>query len=375
MTSPYVLELKNYRHVLSDPARNDTFTVRIEKDIQLERGRFVSILGDSGCGKTTLLTLLGLLRAPDLNIQSSDVNGYGPCFLFNFIDDSGNEKRIDVFELWHRRKNKVLETIRRKYIGFALQSGELLMAFNVRQNIEVPLHLNGITGKAATERVNQLLDAFELQSSDNSGKSLGNSLISKLSGGEFQRVVLARSIAHSPQLILIDEPTSALNRELAIKALVQLKRMRESSATPTTIIMITHDRQLAYDFSDVIVQMGPDGNSGYIKDIITQNPPTIEEILLEEEKRKQKEARYGSKSENVQSAQQNEGVQNSNADQEVSNASASSAEQNSANQPENSRPQASQENPPAIEPPAPEAPPAPTTTPETSDGQDAEKNQ
>ena len=294
MTSKYVLELKNYNHVLSDPARNDTFTVRIEKAIQLERGKFVSILGDSGCGKTTLLTLLGLLRAPDLNIASSDSSDNRPGFVYNFIDDDGKELKIDVFEHWHRRKHKVLETIRRKYIGFALQSGELLMAFNVRQNIEVPLHLNGIFGKDAAARVDQLLDAFELQSKDQSGKSLGNSLISKLSGGEFQRVVLARSIAHSPQLILIDEPTSALNRELAIKALIQLKQMKETSSDkPTTIVMITHDRQLAYDFSDVIVQMAPDGNAGYIKDIIHQNPPTIEEILLEETIRKQKESQYG----------------------------------------------------------------------------------
>ena len=301
----FVLELKNYEHVLSDPDRNDTFTVRITKNIQLERGKFVSILGDSGCGKTTLLTLIGLLRSPDSKIAKSDSHGDEPCFVINLINDKGEQESVDVFKFWHERKNSQLELIRRKYIGFALQSGELLTAFNVRENIEVPLHLNGVTGKKATDRVDYLLRAFDLQTADKR-KDLGNSLIKKLSGGEFQRVVLARSISHFPQLILIDEPTSALNRELAIKALIQFNEMRkpkeETKGYMPTIIMITHDRELAYDFSDVIIEMGPDGNSGYIKNIVEQTPPDKDFIVQKETLRKQREAQYGQNNANASDA-------------------------------------------------------------------------
>ena len=200
---------------------------------------------------------------------------------------------------------------------------------------------------------------------------------------------MARSIAHSPQLILIDEPTSALNRELAIKALVQLKKMRETSNAPTTIIMITHDRQLAYDFSDVIVQMGPDGNAGYIKDVITQTPPTIEEILLEEEKRKQKEAQYGSQKVNAPSVQQKTGVQNNvhnnvhnkrpgKVVQKPGHPSAGQKVNNLAKPPKKPNPLESQEIPSATLPPAPEMspppqlPPAPRISPAFSDNQDAD---
>lgn len=247
------LELRNFKHVLSASNRDDHFSVFVDR-LTLERGRFISILGESGCGKTTLLTLLGLLRAP-----SRPGDGETPVFHMT-IQTEGSFQTIDILDLWKRRSYQKLEELRRRYLGFALQEGELLLSHTVSQNIAVPLALNGITGKKAESRVRQLLEAFGLSTEN---RDLGNAKVQRLSGGEKQRVVLARSIAHAPQLVFIDEPTAALNRDLARSALQNLKEIQSGS----TIVMITHDELLAKEFSDVIVRMKPDGNSGYVDSI------------------------------------------------------------------------------------------------------------
>ncbi len=251
----YVLELENFSHVLSDSRRQDVFIVNINKPIRLQRGKFISILGESGCGKTTLLTLMGLLRAP--NIQNK-----GPAvFNMKIYDEYQNTSCINynVLDLWKKRKFKKLEELRRKYIGFALQEGELLLSHSVSQNIAVPLALNGIVGKEAKARIQYLLSEFKL----NTPKDLTHANVGKLSGGEKQRVVLARAIAHSPQLVFVDEPTAALNRDLARSSLQNLQNIQSQS----TIVMITHDELLAKEFSDVIIRMQPKGPEGYVSEI------------------------------------------------------------------------------------------------------------
>lgn len=172
----------------------------------------------------------------------------------------------DLRQFWLRRQRTQIERLRREHIGFALQNGELLPSLTVRENIAVPLRLNGLTGKRCWDRVNELLSTFRLDGSEATDdeaarqrhlQRLAYSRINKLSGGEYQRVALARAIAHRPTLLYVDEPTSALNRELAWGALEQMRLLQCSESSQGAAVMITHDEQLAIAFADVIIRMSP----------------------------------------------------------------------------------------------------------------------
>ncbi|MEK6238498.1 MAG: ATP-binding cassette domain-containing protein, partial [Planctomycetales bacterium] len=217
--------------------------------------------GPSGCGKTTLLSVIGLLRHPT-NPQSLT------RFTLNINEptkgDDASSTTHDLRDLWVRRQERRIERLRRQYVGFALQSGELLPSLTVRENIAVPLRLAGFNGRQRRERVDELLAAFHLTrvtgSEDDpkaSSDALANSRVNRLSGGEYQRVSLARAIAHRPQLVFVDEPTAALNREMAHDALVQFRDLQQQSDHSGATIMITHDESLAEEFATLVVRMAP----------------------------------------------------------------------------------------------------------------------
>lgn len=255
-----VLEVEGLEQRLSDSERPEQFVVRVPDRLVVMPGDFVAMLGPSGCGKTTLLTVLGLLRAPT---DASSIKTFRLR-----VQENGANREIDLAQLWRRRAQSSIEGIRRRFIGFALQSGELLPALTVRENIEAPLRLNGWASRLRASRVDHLISAFGLkrarqESNGVSGKpngdiyDLGMARVNKLSGGEYQRVSLARSIAHEPQLIFVDEPTAALNRELARGALQEFRNLLDSGRTSSAAIMITHDEQLAEEFATLIVRMAP----------------------------------------------------------------------------------------------------------------------
>ncbi|GHT18132.1 hypothetical protein FACS1894189_5490 [Planctomycetales bacterium] len=256
--TPPVIEVDGLEHQLRDPESGDTFTLCIDKPLTIRAGSFTTILGPSGCGKTTLLTLVGLLRKPSKPKEIKTFRIYG-------------DKMYDLADLWHRGSERQIEKLRRQFIGFALQSGELLSSLTVSENIAVPLRLNGVPESQCRKRVTELLNAFDL-GGEAKGNRLAHARINKLSGGEFQRVVLARAIAHSPQIVFVDEPTSALNRELARKALIQLKSLQGEKESTTAVVMITHDETLSEEFSDQIVRMAPEATraAGGIVEIITK---------------------------------------------------------------------------------------------------------
>ncbi|MDR0706175.1 MAG: ATP-binding cassette domain-containing protein [Planctomycetaceae bacterium] len=253
-----VLEVDGLEHQLYDPENGDTFTLCIDRPLVFRAGSFTTILGPSGCGKTTLLTLLGLLRKPSSPKTIKKFCIYG-------------DVKYDLADLWQRGYERHIEKLRRQFIGFALQSGELLSSLTVSENIAFPLRLNGVSGTQSNKRVKELLEAFDL-SSQVKGSRLANARVNKLSGGEFQRVVLARAIAHSPRIVFVDEPTSALNRELARKALLQLKTLQSDKANKTAVVMITHDEMLSEEFSDQIIRMMPETKraAGRIVEIINK---------------------------------------------------------------------------------------------------------
>jgi ABC-type lipoprotein export system ATPase subunit len=278
-----IMRIEGLRHELRDKEKNERFNIYVDKRLEFFSKDFVGLLGPSGCGKTTLLTVLGLLRSPT---HAADIKAFDL-----FIPPNGKSEkrhRIDLREAWINNNKKIIEQLRKRHFGFALQSGELISSLTVRENISIPLRLNAWDTKNITPRVDSLIDQFGLTrvrdaekklnqapeealsivaeldtKSDRNSKrksALANSRINRLSGGEYQRVALARAIAHKPSVVFVDEPTSALNRELARNALTAMRNMQHNRRMPGITFMITHDETLAEEFCNVIVRMAPRKN-------------------------------------------------------------------------------------------------------------------
>ena len=293
-----VLEISGLKHRLFDPDRGEEFTVFVEDKVSILEGDFVALLGPSGCGKTTLLTILGLLRKPT-HLDELE------CFDVTVRSASGEPLNYDLKEAWLQGTGDEIERFRRQHLGFALQSGELLAALTVWENIAVPLRLNEWSQDSCEKRIRYLLNAFGLQeqshqaidsidgketpvgvdepsesqravapesevASGESARLLDSARANTLSGGEYQRVALARAIAHEPTVVFVDEPTAALNRELARGALQQLSLLQQGEGRFGATIMITHDEQLADEFANVIVRMEPMPNrpAGRVREVI-----------------------------------------------------------------------------------------------------------
>lgn len=191
--------------------------------LEFEKGEFVAITGKSGSGKSTLLKLLGTLEIPD-----------------------DGEIQLDGENVLNLPDSK-LSKIRRQKIGFVYQDYSLFPEFTAYENIVMPIHLDG-----RKEDEKQILDLM---------KTLGilyckDKFPSEMSGGEQQRVSIARALAVSPAVILADEPTGNLDAENAEE--VVLLMSKAAQVYNQTIIMVTHDRQMA-DYADRIVYI-KDGN-------------------------------------------------------------------------------------------------------------------
>ena len=267
--SDIVLELDGLVQRLHDPQSGAEFIVEVDRPLQVRQGDFVAILGPSGCGKTTLLTVLGLLRQPSSPREIGVFRIRG-----SRATDGSDSSYVDLKEAWCRRRHSLIEHIRRSHIGFALQSGELLPSLTVAENIAAPMHLNGVTGDERRRRVRDLVDAFGLRRQTGVNHyDLSRKRVNKLSGGEYQRVSLARAIAHRPSIVFVDEPTAALNREMARGALEQFRLLEASGSGGAATIMITHDEELANEFANLIVRMAPvvGRPAGRITDIIRRN--------------------------------------------------------------------------------------------------------
>ncbi|WP_372717705.1 ABC transporter ATP-binding protein [Novipirellula sp.] len=282
-TTP-ILAVDQLEQRLHDPESGESFVVTVPERLAIFPGTFAALLGPSGCGKTTLLSVLGLLRRP------SDSGSVGE-FIISGRQADGSLATYDLKQLWSHNCQTRIEQLRRRHIGFALQSGELLSSLTVRENIAIPLRLNGFSRRETHRRVDELLSAFGLnqctgESNGSTGpvddtgnhssdhNRLANARINKLSGGEYQRVVLSRAIAHRPRLVFVDEPTSALNRELARASLRQLKQSQLEGEDPGAVVMITHDETLASEFADMTIRMAPEKNraAGRVVEILTAQP-------------------------------------------------------------------------------------------------------
>lgn len=181
-------------------------------DIDINKGEIVSIVGSSGAGKSTLLHILGTLDSPDM----------GEVVL--------NNQRIDQL-----RGNK-LARFRSKNVGFVFQFHHLLPEFTALENVCIPGWIAGIKKKETVERATSLLESLGL------GERLGNKP-NQLSGGEQQRVAVARALINNPAIVMADEPTGNLdsaNAKELHRLFFELRNKFEQ-----TFLVVTHNEELA----------------------------------------------------------------------------------------------------------------------------------
>ena len=178
--------------------------------LDIEEGKFVSIIGSSGSGKSTLLNLLGGLDRP----TSGDV----------ILDGKAISEMDD----------EALTIFRRRKIGFVFQNYNLVPILNVYENIVLPIELDGT--KIDTAYVDKIMDVLGL-----SEKKF--SMPNQLSGGQQQRVAIARALAAKPSIILADEPTGNLDSKTSMDVIALLKLTGKEFAQ--TIVMITHNEEIA----------------------------------------------------------------------------------------------------------------------------------
>ena len=213
-----MLTLKN---IVKDYVTGDNIVHALKGvSIDFRKNEFVSILGQSGCGKTTLLNIIGGL----------DKYTKGDLVI-------GGKSTKDF-------KDRDWDAYRNHSVGFVFQSYNLIPHQSVLQNVELALTLSGVSKKERRARAKAALCEV----------GLANQLKKKpseLSGGQMQRVAIARAIVNNPEIILADEPTGALDTETSIQVMEILKKI----ASDRLVIMVTHNPDLAKQYSTRIIRM------------------------------------------------------------------------------------------------------------------------
>lgn len=181
-------------------------------DIHIDKSEIVTIVGASGAGKSTLLQIIGTLEKPDK----------GEVVINNQTVNSLSQKKLAAF--------------RNKNIGFVFQFHHLLPEFTAFENICIPAYIAGKTKSEALNKANQLLEYLNLTDRANHKPSM-------LSGGEQQRVAVARALINDPSVILADEPSGNLDSKNAKELHELFFKLREQ--TGQTFVIVTHNQELA----------------------------------------------------------------------------------------------------------------------------------
>lgn len=181
-------------------------------DLDINKGEVVSIVGPSGAGKTTLLQIMGTLYKPDSG--SVSINGE------------------DVLRL----KGNALSRFRNRHLGFVFQFHQLLPEFTALENVMIPAYIGGMKGHAVKQRAEELLDFMGLADRMEHKPN-------ELSGGEKQRVAVARALINQPDVILADEPSGSLDSRNKAELHQLFFDLRDK--TEQTFVIVTHDEELA----------------------------------------------------------------------------------------------------------------------------------
>ena len=213
-----MLELKN---ITKDYVSGDS-TVQALKGIRIEfrKSEFVSILGQSGCGKTTLLNIIGGLD----RYTSGDL-----------VINGKSTKKF---------KDKDWDAYRNYSVGFVFQNYNLIPHQTILSNVELALTISGVSREERKERAIKALEAVGL-------KEQIHKKPNQLSGGQMQRVAIARALVNNPDIILADEPTGALDTKTSVQIMEILKEISKDKL----IVMVTHNPELAEKYSTRIVRI------------------------------------------------------------------------------------------------------------------------
>ena len=214
-----MIELSSIRKIY---VRNRVETPALDGiDLQIAPGEFVAVTGPSGCGKSTLLNVLGMMDAP-----------------------SSGKYLLDGLDIYSRPERELVE-LRNRDIGFIFQSFNLLEGQTVFENVELPLIYRKMDKKERQARVTDVLERLQLEDHAEFQPT-------ELSGGEQQRVAVARALVGGPKLILADEPTGNLDSKAGEVVMQLLERLRDEGAT---ILMVTHASHYAARADRVVAML------------------------------------------------------------------------------------------------------------------------
>ncbi len=181
-------------------------------DLSIAEKEVVSIVGPSGAGKTTLLQIMGTLDKPD-----------------------AGKLIVDGIEV-NKLKEKELSRFRNRHVGFVFQFHQLLPEFTALENIMIPAFIAGMSQRKAEERARELLSFMGLE-------DRASHKPNELSGGEKQRVAVARALVNNPAVILADEPSGSLDTQNKTELHEQFFHLRDTYGQ--TFVIVTHDEELA----------------------------------------------------------------------------------------------------------------------------------
>jgi putative ABC transport system ATP-binding protein len=192
-----------------------------EATFEIFSGETVALLGPSGSGKTTLITMIGCITEPSMGKLS--LNG---------------EVVYDEKWLIHDERK-----LRRENIGFIFQAHNLIPFLNVLENVTLVPQMNGVSTKDSNSKARELLEYLGVGDKE-------DKMPSQLSGGQSQRVAIARSLANNPKIILADEPTAALDGERALSVMQLLRKLAHEQNV--AIVVVTHDERMLPLFDRIL---------------------------------------------------------------------------------------------------------------------------
>ena len=188
-------------------------------DLKVEQGEFVSIVGSSGSGKTTMMNIIGILDRPTEGEYTLD--------------------GVDV----GRAKDRELSLIRNQKIGFVFQTYNLISRTSALKNVELPMLYAGMNRRERADRARELLAMVGME------ERMAHTP-DELSGGQKQRVAIARAMANDPAIILADEPTGALDSKTGRRIMDIFHRLNQEQGK--TIVLITHSQELAEETERIL---------------------------------------------------------------------------------------------------------------------------